>query len=66
MDEDTGNNSELQHADTRCGGQENIEEREQAGASVATKWTVSIARDCYRQTALQRNVKLIHIYILKP
>ena len=42
MDEDTGNNSELEHADTRCGGQENIEEREQAGASVATRCTVSI------------------------
>ena len=46
MDEDTGNNSELENADTRCRGQENIEEREQAGASVATKWTVSIVRDC--------------------
>ena len=46
MDEDTGNNSELEYADTRCGCQENIEEREQAGASVATKWTVSVVRDC--------------------
>ena len=48
MDEDTGNNSEVEHTHTRCGGQENIEEREQAGASVATKWTVSIiiVRDC--------------------
>ena len=32
MDEDTGTNSELEHADTQCGGQENIKEREQAGA----------------------------------
>ena len=46
MDEDTGNNSELEQAGTRCGGQEYIEEREQEGASVATKWTVSIVRDC--------------------
>ena len=46
MDEDTSNNSELENADTRCGGQENIEGREQAGASVATKWTVSTVRDC--------------------
>ena len=47
MDEDTGNNSELEHADTRCGGQEIIEEREQPGASVATKCTVTtVIRDC--------------------
>ena len=46
MDEDTGNNSELEHADTRCGGQENIEEREQAGALLATRCKVSIVRDC--------------------
>ena len=46
MEEDTGrNNSELNHADRRCGGQENIEEREQAGASVATRCTVSTVRD---------------------
>ena len=46
MDEDTGNNSELEYADTRCGSQENIEEKEQVGASVATKCTVSTVRDC--------------------
>ena len=46
MDEDTGNNSELEHADTRCGGQENMKEREQAGASVATRCKVSTVRDC--------------------
>ena len=46
MDEDIGNYSELEHADTQCGGQENIEERERAGASVATKWTLSVVRDC--------------------
>ena len=46
MDEDTGNNSELEHADTRCGGQENIKEREQARALVATRCTVSTVRDC--------------------
>ena len=46
MDEDTGNNSELEHADTQYGGQGNIEEREQAGASVATRCTVSTVRDC--------------------
>ena len=46
MDEDASNNSELKHADTRCGGQENIEEREQAGASVVTRCTVSTVRDC--------------------
>ena len=46
MDEDTGNNSELEHADTRCNGQENVKEREQAGASVATKCTLSTVRDC--------------------
>ena len=46
MDEDTGNNSELEHADTRCRGQENVEEREEAGASVATKCTLSTVRDC--------------------
>ena len=39
-------NSELKHADTRCGGQENIKEKEQAGASVATKCTVSTVTDC--------------------
>ena len=38
-------NSELEHADTRCRGQENVEEREQAGASVATKCTLSTVRD---------------------
>ena len=62
MDKDTGNNSELKHADTRCGGQENIKEKEQAGASVATKCTVSTVTDCKRQTALQTNINLIHIY----
>ena len=46
MDEDTGNNSELEHADTRCRDQENVEEREQAGASVATKCTLSTVRHC--------------------
>ena len=46
MDEDTSNNSELGNADTRCGGQEIIEEREQPGASVATKCTVSTVTDC--------------------
>ena len=46
MDEDTGNNSELEHADTWCDAQENIKEREQAGASVATRCTVSTVRDC--------------------
>ena len=46
MDKDTGNNSELKHADTRCGDQENIKEKEQAGASVATKCTVSTVTDC--------------------
>ena len=46
MDEDTGNKSELEDADTRCSGQENVEEREQAGDSVATKCTVSTVRDC--------------------
>ena len=46
MDEDTGNNSELEHADKWCGGQENIKESEQAGASVATRCTVSTVRDC--------------------
>ena len=61
MDEDTGNNSEHEHADTRCRGQENVEEREQAGASVATKCTLSTVRHCLRQRALQTNVKLIHI-----
>ena len=45
MDEDSGNNSELEHADTRCGGQESIDERERAGASVATRCTVSNVRD---------------------
>ena len=42
MDKDTGVNSEFEHADTRCAGQENqrnIEEREQAGALVATRCT---------------------------
>ena len=38
-------NSELEHADTRCRGKENVEEREQAGASVATKCTLSTVRD---------------------
>ena len=46
VNENNGNNSELEHADRRCGGQENIEEREQAGASVATRCTVSTVRDC--------------------
>ena len=46
MDKDTDNNSELEHADTCCAGQENIEEKEQVGASVATKCTVSTVRDC--------------------
>ena len=46
MDEDTGNNSELEHVDTRCSGKENVEERRQAGASVATKCTLSTVRDC--------------------
>ena len=46
MDEGIGNNSELEHADTRCGGQENIKEREQARALVATRCTVSTVRDC--------------------
>ena len=46
MDEDTGNNSELEHADAQCDGQENIEEREQAGTSVATRCTVSTVTDC--------------------
>ena len=46
MDEDTGNNSELEQADTRCSGQENVEEREQGGASVATKCTLSTVRNC--------------------
>ena len=44
MDEDTGNNLELEHADTQCGGQKNIKERKQAGASVTTRCTVSTAR----------------------
>ena len=46
MDKGTGNNSDLEHADTRCGGQENLEEREQAGALVATRCSVSTVRDC--------------------
>ena len=46
VNENTGNNSELEHADRRCGGQENIEEREQAGALVATRCTVSTVTDC--------------------
>ena len=46
MDEDTGNNSELKHVDILSGGQENIKEKEQAGALVATKCTVSTVRDC--------------------
>ena len=46
VNKNTGNNSELEHADRQCGGQENIEEREQAGASVATRCTVSTVRDC--------------------
>ena len=38
MDEDTGNNSELEHADTQYGGQE-------VGALVAKRYTVSTVRD---------------------
>ena len=51
MDEDTGNNSEVEHADTRCGGQENIEEREQVGASVAEEGTT------YYYTSPRKSVK---------
>ena len=38
--------TQLEHVDTWCGGQENSEEREQAGALVATRCTVSTVRDC--------------------
>ena len=53
MDEDkcTGNNSELEHADTQWGGQENIEEREQVGASVAEEGTT------YYYTSPRKSVK---------
>ena len=40
---------------------ENIEEREQAGALVATRCTLSTLRVCFWQTALQTNTNLIHI-----
>ena len=47
MDEDTGNNSELEHADTRCGGQENIEELRASGRFGGHKMdSVTIVRDC--------------------
>ena len=45
---------------------ENIEEREQAGALVATRCTsilLSTVRVRFWQTALQTNTKLIHIYM---
>ena len=53
MDEDTctGNNSELEHADTQWGGQENIEEREQAVASLAEEGTT------YYYTSPRKSVK---------
>ena len=41
MDEDTGNNSELEDADTCCRGQENVEEREQAGGGGHKMYTVN-------------------------
>ena len=40
---------------------ENIEQREQAGALVATRCTLSTLRVCFSQTALQTNTNLIHI-----
>ena len=58
MDKDTGINSELEHADTRCAGQENqrnIEEREQAGALVATRCTLSTVRVRFWQTLSSSN-----------
>lgn len=42
---------------------ENIKERGQAGALVATICTLSTVRVRFWQTAIQTNTKLIHIYI---
>lgn len=55
MDEDTGKQFRA-WADTQCAGQENIEEREQAGTLVATRCTVLTAGDRLRQTALQQTL----------
>ena len=44
MDKDTGNNSEPEHADKRCCGQENLEEKE---SKWALQWPQNVQYQLY-------------------